>query len=295
MQIITNPGSNVSPELCHRYRIALTSQMRQQLISDGVTHELREPVSHDILDSWVQKSKVYPTIVGTSAADTLQTFLAAAKSSTELLNIVSSRRIVGTYQAAIAASKTLRSRPTFAKHRVEVVDSCMTDVGAGMLTIYAAAQAQRGGSVDVLAPKLRNMATGAFFGCIPESLDNMVRGGHAGFIKAAMAEFLGRRPIVQIVDGTVQSTGTISTNADPATTLAKAARAQLRSAQNVWVGISHGSNSQVAARAAVELAKVFNVRYTYIRLLAPSIYLNLGRGSLLVTVLPVEPGDHAPE
>jgi catechol 2,3-dioxygenase-like lactoylglutathione lyase family enzyme len=71
VRLITNPGSNLTPELIARYRILV---LPQHIVVDGVVHDTRTSPTHGTVEQWVRDAKRWPETVGTTAAESIAGF-----------------------------------------------------------------------------------------------------------------------------------------------------------------------------------------------------------------------------
>jgi len=284
MIIVTNPGSNLSETVLRRYGIALTPQ---QIVVDGVSHDTRQGVTLADVDRWVAEAKVHPHTLGTSAAEYVTFFREVADTSREILVVQTSRQIIQSYDASIAASKTLA--PMGARSlKIEVVDSTVTDVGAGIVTLFAAASAESGADLSQVAQWTRAFAARGRIAIVPESLDYMVKGGRASFARAWLAKLLKLRPLITMEQGEIKVAEKVSTSADRTLAMAEWLEASVGAGRPVYAAVSHGDARAEAAILMHELTRRFDVRARMIREIAPAIYLHTGSGALNAYVAPVD-------
>jgi DegV family protein with EDD domain len=283
MRILTNPGANLPPELIELYRIELTSTT---ILVDGEEHDCRTRMSLERVDEWVAKAREHPYVLGTSAAEFASQMLSMSSEDPELLVVMSARKIMQSYEAALSATRTLEGRKGSAL-RVRVVDSSSTDLGLGLLVLAAAEAAAAGRGLDETADLLETMADRGRFALIPRNLENLVRGGRASFLRGWMAKMLGLRPILGFVDKEVQAVGKCSTKDDYPEVLAKWFSEQIDE-KHVWVGVFHGSVPADAERLLVLLRERFEVAYALVQPITPSVYLHAGPEALGAVVFPAD-------
>jgi DegV family protein with EDD domain len=284
MRILTNPGANLPPELVERHRIELTSTT---IIVDGEEHDCRAQIPLERVDEWVATAREHPYVLGTSAAEFASQMIALSEDDPELLVVMSSRKIMQSHDAALSAVRTLGSRRTSDALRVRVVDSSSTDLGLGLLVLAAAGAAQAGLGLDETADLLETMAEQGRFALIPRTIENLVRGGRASFLRGWMAKMLGLRPILGFVDKEVQAVGKCSAKDDYPEVLAKWFAEQVDD-RRVWVGVLHGDVPTDAARLLELLRERFDVTYALVQPITPSVYLHAGPAALGAVVYPAD-------
>jgi DegV family protein with EDD domain len=284
MRVLTNPGANLPRELVERYRICITSS---NIVVDGAQYDCREDIPLDMVDTWVSFAREYPFVLGTSAAELARQYIEIGAEDREILVVMSSRKIIQSYDAACSAARTIEGHPLGRTLGIRVVDGMSTDLGLGLLTLAAAEAARAGMGLEPTAAMVEALALRSRFAFIPRTLDNLVRGGRASFLRSFMAKMLGVRPILAFVDGEAQMVGRCGAKDDYAEVLASWLREQIRS-DAVWIGVGHGGRPDEAQRLADALRERFAVAYALVRPVSPPVYLHAGPGALGAVVMPLE-------
>ncbi|HEY1087302.1 MAG TPA: DegV family protein, partial [Archangium sp.] len=104
MRIVTNPGSNLDEDFAHAKDVDL---LPQKIVVDGISHDTRNTIDFSQVDAWVKKASKHPVVQGTTEQECLEFFTRLAKKDKEILVVMSSRKIIGSHDAAVAAAKTL--------------------------------------------------------------------------------------------------------------------------------------------------------------------------------------------
>ena len=190
MRIVTNPGSNLSPALVERYDIDITPQ---QIVVDGVEHDTRAGIDSKQIDRWVDEAEEHPYVLGTSAAEFVNVFAELSRDDGELLAVMTSRKVIQSYDAAVSASRTLGD---LAKNPVEVVvvDSGVTDAGAGLATLLAAVAREAGLRMDETRAIVERFCSELTMRLHVASMHNLIKGGRASFLRGWLANILRIRP-----------------------------------------------------------------------------------------------------
>ena len=285
VRIVTNPGSNLPASAIARFDVYV---LPQQIVVDGVHHDTRADVSHATIDAWVRGAREHPFVLGTSATEFVDVFLAVARETREILAIMTSREIIGSYTAAVAASRTLATLGGHDRLRVEVVDTRSTDLGAGLCAILAGESARAGRSLSQTVHAVHRFAEDGVMMLTVETLDNLVKGGRASFLRGWLANLLRVRPLLSFVDGQVAAVGRFSTSEHPPTVLADALVAKVGARRRVWAAVVHGGRPEAARELAERLRAKLDVALMLERPLSPSIYLHCGPGALGAFVYPID-------
>jgi DegV family protein with EDD domain len=119
----------------------------------------------------------------------------------EIIGVFISGAISGTYDSACIAKQTLGS------DSLHIVDSRTATAGIALLLMEAAKQRDAGCSasqiaehVSAISPKVRILAA-------INTLKYLRMGGRVSAATAIVGEFMGMKPLMSIIDGTVQSIG----------------------------------------------------------------------------------------
>ena len=283
MQIVINQGANLPDRAIAHYPIVVAPA---HIVVDGKEHDPSE-VSHTELDSWVKSAREFPHLIGTTAQEFAHMFTDLARDDSEIVVVAASRKLIGTYAAASSAARIVQERAAYAALKISIVDSMMVDIGPGMLAL-AAGEAKRAGiPMRRTVSMLESMALRARFCSTVATLDNLVRGGRASFVRAWVANFLDIKPLLGMENGEVSNVGKIKGNADRAEAITNEL-AKVGAGKRVWIGIAHGSDIETANSLRRSLEKKFDVVYSMTIPLNPTAYLHAGRGSIFAVVFPID-------
>ncbi|MEO8876544.1 MAG: DegV family protein [Polyangiaceae bacterium] len=283
MQIVINQGANLPDRAIARYPIIVAPA---HIVVDGEEHD-PTGTSHDTLDEWVKNAREFPHLVGTSAQEFAHMFTDIARDESEILVIAASRKLIGTFAAAASAARTVQERAAYASLKIAIVDSMLLDIGPGMLALAAGEARLAGLPMRKTVSVLEAMASGARFCSTVATLDNVVRGGRASFLRAWVANFLDIKPMLVMENGEVSNVGKIKGNADRAEAMANEL-AKIGAGRRVWIGIAHGSDLVTAHALRRSLEKKLDVVYSMTIPVNPTAYLHAGRGSIFAVVFPVD-------
>lgn len=201
MLLVTNPGTNVPMTFVEEHAITM---LPQQIVVDEVFHDTRTGMSLDTIDEWVAGAKVHPYVLGTSAAEFAGHLTRLSAEDSELLVIMTSRNLIQSYDACKSACKTLANQRKWRHLKIRVIDSGVTDIGTGLVTMYAAEARAAGFGLDEVANLTEEFVAATQTVFVVQELDYVVKGGRASFVKAWAAKFFGVRPILAFVDGFIE-------------------------------------------------------------------------------------------
>ncbi len=283
MRIITNQGSNLDEEVSHRFEVDLTPQ---RIVVDGIPHDTRNKIEFAQIDSWVQRATRHPHVQGTTTDDCLDVFGRMGMLDPQLIAVMTSRKLIGSHDAAVEAVSRLKASAEPAQRglRVEVVDSCVTDLGTGLVTL-AAAQARKAGlGIEAVADFARKFAARQTSVITPARLDNLIKGGRASFLTGWVANFFEIRPLIAIIDGELKSAGRMKAKADLGARVLEYFSERVEPKGTFWIGVAHGDDPARGQAVRDALTQRYQPVFTMFRPLSPSIYLHLGRGAVAAFV-----------
>ncbi len=290
MRLVTNPGTNLNAAEIARYHPFLVPQ---EIVVDGVEHDTREAVTHADVDRWVKSAKVHPYVLGTSAARFVDVFRQQAQDHEQMLAILGSRHLVTSYGSAASAVRTLNKLPGLARIEAQVLDTRSTDLGSGMSAIFAGEARKAGLPLAKIVSLCEQVALDHQAVFVPRDLDWLVKGGRASFLKAMMANLLGRSPLLGMDDGELKPFGTVKrSEALPALSAELVRRVGAR--RRVWLAIAHGGADRDALELAATLRKQLDVALCLVRSWSAAVYLNAGPDSLAAFVMPIDRIDWTP-
>ncbi|AKT39674.1 DegV family protein [Chondromyces crocatus] len=285
MIIVTNPGSNLPEGLVERYDIQVTPQ---QIVVDGVSHDTRFGIELALIDGWVRTAREHPHVVGTTAAEFVSTFRAALRHDREVLAIMTSRKIIGSYDAAQVAARTLLRLPGEEGAKITVFDTGVTDVGAGLSCILAGEARAAGMPLEDVVQLLEACRREIQVGFVVETLEYLVKGGRATALRAFFANLFGLRPLIAFSSGELKMMSKVSARADAGIAIAQWIAGSLGQGRRVAAAVFHGDAPHKAQRAAEELRRRLDVACLWLRPLSPSIYLHAGPGAVGVAAVPLD-------
>lgn len=286
MRLMTNPGSNLSDDLVRRYGVTV---LPQRITVDGVNHDTRQNISQETVDTWAATAKKWPTAIGTTAAETIQAFTDVVKEGErEIVVVTTSRKIINSHHGAEVAARTFLATPQGKDVRIAVVDSGVTDIGAAACCIVAGEAMRAGLAFDDVVAATTAAAAKQEMAVAVATLDNLVKGGRAGFLRAFVADIIGKRPVLGFADGELAVVDTWSRRGDMLERLAARLRSRVPKGRRVLLGIGHSADKSAAWRLQELLKDHFTIVAAYQRPIAVGVYLHAGPGALSAAVMPID-------
>ncbi len=118
----------------------------------------------------------------------------------EVVTVNLSGEMSATIQAADAAAKAVVD-----SINVEIVDSRTVSMGLGSLVLQAASEARGGSDAATIAAHIREAAGRSRMVAALDTLENLKKGGRIGGAASMLGSLLSIKPIIEVVDGKVES------------------------------------------------------------------------------------------
>lgn len=142
---------------------------------------------------------VFPTTTQPSPGVFAEVYNQLAEETSEILVLVISSRLSGTYQSAINATSMIKKKGV----KIEVIDSRNTAMALGLLIIKAAEMAAAGASLEKVAAATRENIARVQPVMYFETLKYLAKGGRIGKAQGLVGSLLSIKPIVTLDDGEV--------------------------------------------------------------------------------------------
>ncbi len=142
---------------------------------------------------------VFPTTTQPSPGVFAEVYNQLAEQTNEILVLVISSKLSGTYQSAINATNMVKKKGV----RIEVIDSKQTAMSLGLLAIRASQIAAEGAGLDEVAQAVEDMQTRVQPLMYFETLKYLAKGGRVGKAQGLVGSLLSIKPIITLDDGEV--------------------------------------------------------------------------------------------
>ncbi len=218
-----------------------------------------------------------PSTTQPTPNDFAEVYKKLAGETDEILVIVVSSKLSGTYQSALQAKDMLEG-----KCRIEIVDSLSVAMGMGLIVIAVARAAQAGANLDEAADLVRKAMPRSHLVAYFDTLKYLARGGRIGKAQGLLGSMLSVKPILTVRDGEMAPL-----------TRVRSGSAGMDYLYNFVAGFSHIEGLAVehcttpddADKLVERLSSLFPKEQIYKSILSPVVGTYAGPGALAVTVL----------
>jgi DegV family protein with EDD domain len=279
VKIITDTLSDITSDLAGELGITVVPlyvRFGEEVFRDRV-----EITTEEFYRRLVNETSL-PSTTQPTPNDFVEVFNNLAKETDEILVIVVSSKLSGTYQSALQAKELVKG-----KCRIEIVDSLSVAMGMGLIVIAAVEAIQAGANLDEVA----NLALGArsrihviaYF----DTLKYLAKGGRIGKAKSFLGSVLSFKPILTISDGEMAPLTRVRSLKAGLDYLYNAAAGCSRIEE---LAVEHGTTPDDADKLVERLDSLFPKERIYRAVISPVIGTYAGPNALALTFLEAEKG-----
>lgn len=139
---------------------------------------------------------ILPSTTQPTPNDFAEVFTKLAKETDEILVIVVSSKLSGTYQSASQAKEMVKG-----KCRIEIVDSLSVAMGMGLIVINAVNAVKAGANLDEVTQLARRAISRSHVAYLFETLKYLAKGGRIGKASGLLGSLLSVKPILTMREG----------------------------------------------------------------------------------------------
>jgi DegV family protein with EDD domain len=277
VKIVTDTLSDITDELAKEWGLAIVPlyvRFGKQIFRDRVeitTEEFyRRLVNEPVLPSTTQ-----PT-----PNDFAEVFQKLAQETDEILVIVVSSKLSGTYQSATQAKEYMKG-----KCRIEIVDSLTVALAEGLIAISAAKAVREGANLKAAAEVARKAVSRSHLIAYFDTLKYLAKGGRIGKAQGLLGSVLSIKPILTVKDGEMAPL-----------TRVRSLSAGLDYLYNTVAGyknieglaIEHATTPDDADTLVARVSSTFPGQRIYRSVISPVIGTYAGPNALALTILEAE-------
>ncbi|MFC2002509.1 DegV family protein [Chloroflexota bacterium] len=279
VKIVTDSLSDITSDMAQELGITvvpLTVSFGHESFLDRIT------ISTDEFYHRLSYDPIWPTTTQPPPGTFVDVYNKLAKETDEILVIVVSSKLSGTYESALNARSMVEG-----KCRIEVIDSLTVVMGLGLIAITAAKAAQAGANLDKLIDLVHSSMPKSHAIMSFDTLKYLAKGGRIGKAQSLLGSLLSVKPILTIRDGEVFPLTRVRSRA-----------AGIDYLYNFVTGFSHiqelavehATTPEEADKIIERLSSVFPKERIYKSTVSPVIGTYAGPNVLSVSVLEGEKG-----
>ena len=277
VKIVTDSLSDITSDLAQELGITvvpLTVFFGHESFLDRVT------MTTDEFYHRLTHGNIWPTTTQPPPGDFINVYNRLAKETDEILVIVVSTKLSGTYQSAMQAKSMIEE-----KCRIEVIDSLTVAMGLGLIVISAAKAAKAGADLDALADLVRKAMPRSHVTAYFDTLKYLAKGGRIGKAQGLLGAMLSIKPILTVKDGEMSPVTRLRSRAAGMDYLYNSAASYSHIEE---LAVEHCTTPDEADKLVERLSSVFPKERIYRSTLSPVLGTYAGPDALVVTVLEAE-------
>lgn len=229
------------------------------------------------------KSESMPTTSQPSVGMFTETYKPLIDQGYDILTIVISTKLSGTYLSAIQAAAD------FPQNRITVIDSLQASMPLSLAVLMTAQAAQRGATLlectnlaNDLCKRVRTMF-------IVDTLEYLHKGGRIGGAARLIGTALKMKPILGIKDGEIESLDKVRTFKKATERVFQIAESELGTQGTIdYLGIVTANAPQVGDEFLNLAHQQFHVRNEFVGLISPVIGAHVGPGTVGFVYIPAK-------
>jgi DegV family protein with EDD domain len=193
VKIVTDTLSDITSDLAKEWGLTVVPlyvRFGKQIYRDRV-----EITTEDFYRRLVNEP-VLPSTTQPTPNDFAQVYQKLAQETNEILVIVVSSKLSGTYQSAIQAKDYLKG-----SCRIEIVDSLTVALAEGLITLSAAKAVKDGANLAEAAEIARRAIPRSHLIAYFDTLKFLAKGGRIGKAQGLLGSVLNVKPILTVKDG----------------------------------------------------------------------------------------------
>ncbi|OGN99209.1 MAG: fatty acid-binding protein DegV [Chloroflexi bacterium RBG_13_51_52] len=193
VKIVTDTLSDITGDLAAQLGITVVPLYVR--FGEEVYRDRVDISSEDFYRRLVNEPKL-PSTTQPTPNDFAEVYRKLAQETDEILVIVVSSKLSGTYQSAMQAKEYVKD-----KCRIEVVDSMTVAMGEGLIVVSAVNAIKKGAGLDQAAEMVRKAHDRSHLIAYFDTLKYLAKGGRIGKAKEFLGAMLSVKQILTVRDG----------------------------------------------------------------------------------------------
>jgi len=229
-----------------------------------------------------EDKNLFPKTSQPSPQDYMDMYRPHLQAGRDIISLTISSKLSGTYNSATLAANTLQE--DFPDRKIIVIDSLNASVGQGLVLREMIKMRDKGYSITETAAIAEKIIKTVRIYFTLESLEYLKRGGRVGPTTALVGGILGLRPVLHLVDGTVEQLDSVRGKKKVLTLIEEGLVDALKDdIQNVNIGVGHILSPDDAATIKANLEKSFDINIANpVAEVGVTIGTHAGPGALVV-------------
>ncbi len=274
VKIVTDSLSDITSDLAGELGITVVPlyvRFGEEIYRDRV-----EITTEEFYRRLVSES-TFPSTTQPTPNDFAEVYNNLARETDEILVIVVSSKLSGTYQSATQAKEGFEG-----KCRIEIVDSLSVAMGMGLIVISAAKAVQAGANLDEVTRLALGAVSRSHMVIYFDTLKYLAKGGRIGKARGLLGSMLSVKPILTMKDGELAPLTRMRSLSAGMDYLYNAVADVPRIDQ---LAVEHTTNPADADAMTERLSAIYQKGHIYRSDISPVIGVHAGPNALAVSLL----------
>jgi DegV family protein with EDD domain len=271
VKIIGITSSGLEPADAQKYGLTIVPlrvNFGTETLRDGVD------ISKDEFLRRLAASRIFPTTSQPPAGDFLTLYQQFRAKGHDVLCVVVSNKLSGTWLSANTARLQLDDE------HVAVFDTLNVAAGEAMMLIEAARLADAGRTIAEILPRLEAMRDRIKLYFVLDTLEYLAKGGRVGNAQAFIGSVLQMKPILEIRNGLVEGAERIRTKAKARARLRTLIAESMQGKSRAQMCVLYTGTPDSAIEFAGELKRQYQLSECAIYSMSPAVSAHAGPGAL---------------
>jgi len=272
IRIVTDSTCEGTPALMANERVTvvpLTVVFGQQALRDGLE------ITRDEFWQRLPTADPLPKTSQGNPVDFIEPFRRFTDAGDEVVAVILSSKLSGTYDSAVQARESLPGRP------IEVVDSHSVSVGLALMVRHAVEMAEAGMAREAIAAKMLEMREHVHIFFALDTLEYLQRGGRIGKAQALVGTLLKFKPLLAVREGEVHPVGRVRTRAKALESLVELLTHDVKErGPHVKLAVTQAAAMAEAQQVASTLCRELGTTDSFINTLGPVVGVHVGPGTV---------------
>jgi DegV family protein with EDD domain len=269
--VVTDSTAYIPDELLKKYDIHV---IPLNVNWSGKSYLDNVDISPEEFYQRLQSDSELPTTSQPSAGEFQALFQKLSDNYAGVVAVLISSDLSGTIASALAAKDLVGDFP------VEVVDSRLTTMALGFLALKAAEVAQQGGGIEEVAAAARALVGKVRVLFVVDTLEYLHKGGRIGGAKKLLGSLLALKPILEIVDGKIDSLASVRTKKKAIQTMISYLQEDAVGKQNLHFAVFHGVAEADTQAIAESVSSSLQPKMLVTSKLSPALGVHTGPGTV---------------
>jgi len=246
----------------------------ERVFQEGVT------INNDQFYAMLAEAPELPTTSQPSPGQFLEIFSGLVEAGHDVLCIVISSKLSGTYQSALDAKNMLPDA------NIVVIDSLSAASPLGLMVITAAEMAAAGCTLDEIVARVEQMRRDMRVYFVVDTLEYLHKGGRIGAARAFLGTLLNVKPILILDEGVVKPLDQVRTKRKAIQRLLSELESHVSPGQPVQAIAMHAQAPDEAQELEAEVRRRFNCQRMITGEVGPVVGTHTGPGLLGAAICP---------